>query len=112
MGARLGDLLDDPRPLDLLPVLEILLQHDMTRFGHRYLFNHFSSSQGLVFKERGTQIQKRAEGSLLPALLERNRHELFGVGRSGRPAEIALQRADLEVAPKVGLDALRRSDGT
>ena len=36
----------------------------------------------------------------------------FVVGPSGRPAEITLQRPDLKVAPEVGLNALRRSDGT
>ena len=42
MGARIRDLLDDARALDLLAVLEIVLKHGMTRRGHGYLFNHFS----------------------------------------------------------------------
>jgi len=31
---------------------------------------------------------------------------------SGLPAEITLQSADFEVAPKVGFDPLRRGDGS
>src|SRR6187551_1092414 len=64
-------------------------------------------------EERETQIQNAGRSSLPPAFQIGIRRALtFVAGPSGRLTEIALQCADLEVAPKVGLDALRRSDGT
>ena len=56
VGARLRDLLDDARPLDLLAVLEFGLEHGVTRRGHRNFVNHFS----VLRAARGTQIQTRA----------------------------------------------------
>jgi hypothetical protein len=38
--ARIGDLLDDARPLDLLAVLELVLEQGVARRSHRNLFNH------------------------------------------------------------------------
>src|SRR3954471_1353212 len=98
MGARLRDLLDDPRTFDLLAVLEIGLEHGVTRSGHWYLFNHVLNPP-----ESARDTNPKAGRSSLPPAFPDVTLRAFTlvVGRSSRPAEIALQRSDLEVAPKV-----------
>ena len=42
--ARVGDRLDDPRPLDLLAVAQLLLERRQALPRHRYFFHHVVSS--------------------------------------------------------------------
>src|SRR5262249_30223568 len=76
---------------------------------HRNLLNHFS----VLLRAMDTN-PNAGRSFLLPACLNVNPTRLltFAAGLWGRPAEIALQRAYLEVVPKIGFYALCRSYGS
>src|ERR1700685_2023074 len=110
MGARVGDLLDDPRPLDLLAVLEFDFERRIPVCRHRNLIYHARSSNTRRVKKSGREPRHR---------LAARQEKLALHGPSLGPPrdlirpgpEIALQRTHLKVAPEISPDALRRGDG-
>src|SRR5208282_1974551 len=111
MGPRVGDLLDDAGPFDLLAVLEFSLKRRMALRGHRNLIHRFPTSIPAGLE---TKFQSRAEALPGHATLSLSLYVpslwLFQFWiRGGR--KIILQRTHFEVAPEVGLDTLRCGDG-
>ena len=58
MSARIGDLLDDARTLDLLTVLELCFEHGVARRGHWKLFHKQVLNAPL---RRGRKFKSRAD---------------------------------------------------
>src|SRR5262249_33102861 len=110
VGARVGNLLDDAGPLDLLAVLELPLQRLVAGLGHRNLVHRSWVLRPHDRKSPDRGTRGPATVGLYPKLVP-SRLALPG-GLSSVAAEITLQRADFEVAPEMGLDPLRRGDGS
>src|SRR5262249_34808158 len=114
VGPCIGDLLNDARPLDLLAVLEFILQHRIARRCHGdHIHSNFwppiLEHDGVLRNGACPRTKTFSRVGPPKALSDR---ELFpDSNSSGFAAEIALQRANLEVAPEVGLDSLRSRNG-
>src|SRR5882757_3360091 len=106
MRARLGNLRNDARALDLLAFPQLGLKSRVARGGHRDLVHRRSSL-------------KDAKNTRGPALIPAPRSVALSDLRpvplpppSGRRTEVGLQRTHLQIAALVGFDPLRRRNRT
>src|SRR5262245_50606321 len=155
MGARIGDLLDDARPLHRLAVLEFVLERRVAFGRHRNLVHRsITSDPSCAWRpepsgphpDRRDRIQTAGTAS---RAFESTKPSAARTGNSSEPtaakkvpiagpeigtatahskpcpcrptgrliklsgrAEICLESAHLEVSPEIGLNALRRGDGS
>src|ERR1700683_1298591 len=107
MSPRVGDLLNNAVPLELLAVLEFRCKRCIARGSHRNLV-HWSQTSKLA-ESNSQRGLERYPATRPQACLYLTVADLIASIRLGR--EIALQRVHLEVAFEIGLDALRCGDG-
>ena len=115
--ARLGDLLNDARPFDLLALLQFVLQHGSSRRPSLGSCPSVLDLRTVKNALAGRWFRRRDRELIATHTVWHwaapHSSDLCWPGRplSSLVREIGLQRTHLEVSPEIGLDPLRRGDG-